>query len=158
MAPVLQAAWKPSSMIWGSLRACVGLHRVKELAHVPQSLPAALHRSWICWVILVVWGFVLFRFGFFPVCLFVCFTQSMVWIIQQKVLLLLPKTNTHFILEPKRIETIELKWRAVDAEMGSAAHASRRSGRGQELAQHGAMGQPEGAGSICSFPSSVLCF
>lgn len=88
-------------------------------------------------------------------CFVLFFTQSMVWIIQQKVSLLLPKTNTHFILEPKRIQTIELKWRAVDAEMGSAAHASRSSGRGWELARHGAIAHE---GNVCSFPSSALCF
>lgn len=62
MAPVLQAAWKPSSIFRWSVRPRAGLRRVKDLARVPQSLPAALHRSWICWVILVVWVFVLFCF------------------------------------------------------------------------------------------------
>lgn len=47
----------------------------------------------------------------------------MVWIIQQKVSLLLLKTNTHFKLEPKRIQTIELMWRALDAEIGAGSYA-----------------------------------
>ena len=42
---------------------------------------------------------------------------------QQKVSLLLLKTNTHFKLEPKRIQAIELMWHAVDAEIGSGSYA-----------------------------------
>lgn len=42
---------------------------------------------------------------------------------QQRVLLLLLKTNSQLKLEPKRIQTVQLMWQAMDAEIDSGSYA-----------------------------------